>query len=417
MRLIPLFNAILRSILNANGNRIINVGEPTEDNDAATKKYVREHAVEPADYPTVRQNAETGAAHAADPNPHVTVAEKQKWNAKQDALTPTQLAAVNSGSTKDKIDAIDEKLDKGDVIDPATATTTGKAADAYETGKALAGKLDKSGGEIDDIFSIQSKNRFSLFETSYTLDGVKVPAYIFVAGENENGEKTFGIGFGSDKPSDMVAPPGMSNLTIRKEFAVVDGNGEFVGTALTAVDSAIINAIADKLTDSDIDALCTACGISLAKPDGTKKTRAEKLLDLFGQSNSQLAETIRAKVLADGEGEIKAALFADKALTEKITTLAEASAKYKLVTVGADGNLTDRAINTTSASSVTVPDDYTDLLIRATVTGSLSVTVPEGVTKYGDAFPAESGEYLVTITKLATGEAFVKTLKLEVANA
>lgn len=109
------------------------------------------------------------------------------------------------------------------------------------------------------------------------------------------------------------------------------------------------------------------------------------------------------------QDETKAALFAGADFSR--------ACAYKIVTVGADGMMTDRAINATSASSVTVPDDYTDLLIRASVTGSLSVTVPDGVTKYGDAFPAEAGEYIVTITKLATGEAFVKTLKLEVANA
>lgn len=196
------------------------------------------------------------------------------------------------------------------VVAPASDTAlSGKAADAYETGKALAGKLDKSGGEVDFTFSIQSKDRFSLFETSYTLDGVKVPAYMFVAGEDENGEKMFGIGFGSDIASDMFAPPGMSCEMIRKELAAVDKSGDFVGLASIG----IAHAVGDKLSDSNLNTLCTACGILLTNPDGTEKNRYEKLIDLFGQSNSQLAATIRAKVLADGEGEIKAALFADTA--------------------------------------------------------------------------------------------------------
>lgn len=82
------------------------------------------------------------------------------------------------------------------------------------------------------------------------------------------------------------------------------------------------------------------------------------------------------------------------------------------------GLLKDRAINTTSLASVTVPDNFTDLLVRASVASSLSVTMPEATTKYGDTFPGEAGEYLITITKTGAAEAYVRTIKLEeVANA
>ena len=78
------------------------------------------------------------------------------------------------------------------------------------------------------------------------------------------------------------------------------------------------------------------------------------------------------------------------------------------------GLLKDRAINTTSLASVTVPDDFTDLLVRASVASSLAVTMPAAsATKYGDTFPAEAGEYLITITKTGTAEAYVRTIKLE----
>ena len=82
------------------------------------------------------------------------------------------------------------------------------------------------------------------------------------------------------------------------------------------------------------------------------------------------------------------------------------------------GLLKDRAINTTILASVTVPDNFTDLLIRASVASSLSVTMPSAITtKYGDAFPGEAGEYLITITKTGASEAYVRSIKLEVANA
>lgn len=114
-----------------------------------------------------------------------------------------------------------------------------------------------------------------------------------------------------------------------------------------------------------------------------------KLDDFFTESNSLLTGTIDARL------------------------------PYPLYAVPSTGLLKDRAINTTSLASVTVPDNFTDLLIRATVASSLSVTMPEAIaTKYGDTFPGEAGEYLITITKTGAAEAYVRTIKLEeVANA
>ena len=40
MRLFPLFNSILKTALDADGKKIVNLGSPTQDSDAATKKYV-----------------------------------------------------------------------------------------------------------------------------------------------------------------------------------------------------------------------------------------------------------------------------------------------------------------------------------------------------------------------------------------
>ena len=101
-----------------------------------------------------------------------------------------------------------------------------------------------------------------------------------------------------------------------------------------------------------------------------------------------------------------------------LTATIDARLPYPLYAVPSTGLLKDCAINTTSLASVTVPDNFTDLLIRASVASSLSVTMPGDIaTKYGDAFPGEAGEYLITITKTGTAEAYVRTIKLEVANA
>ena len=102
-----------------------------------------------------------------------------------------------------------------------------------------------------------------------------------------------------------------------------------------------------------------------------------------------------------------------------LTATIDARLPYPLYAVPSTGLLKDRAINTTSLASVTVPDNFTDLLVRASVASSLSVTMPETIaTKYGDTFPGEAGEYLITITKTGASEAYVRTIKLEeVANA
>ena len=115
---------------------------------------------------------------------------------------------------------------------------------------------------------------------------------------------------------------------------------------------------------------------------------AQKLDDFFTDSNSLLTGTIDARLPSP------------------------------LYAVPSAGLLKDRAINTTSLASVTVPNNFTDLLIRASVSSSLSVTMPAETTKYGDTFPGEAGEYLITITKTGAAEAYVRTIKLEeVANA
>ena len=127
---------------------------------------------------------------------------------------------------------------------------------------------------------------------------------------------------------------------------------------------------------------------SVGGASATVENGVAKLSDFFTESNSLLTGTIDARL------------------------------PYPLYAVPSTGMLKDRALNTTSLASVTVPDNFTDLLIRASVASSLSVTMPGAIaTKYGDAFPGEAGEYLITITKTGAAEAYVRTIKLEVANA
>ena len=137
--------------------------------------------------------------------------------------------------------------------------------------------------------------------------------------------------------------------------------------------------------DSKVDSFASVGGATATVENGVAK-----LYDFFTESNSLLAATIDAR------------------LPYPLNTFTDET-----------GLLKDRAINTTSLAFVTVPVNFTDLIVRASVASSLSVTMPEAITtKYGDTFPGEAGEYLITITKTGAAEAYVRTIKLEeVANA
>lgn len=157
-----------------------------------------------------------------------------------------------------------------------------------------------------------------------------------------------------------------------------------------------LNAKADKAT--------TLAGYGIT--DAATKTELNAKADKSAlAAKADKATTLAGYGITDGATKTELA-----ALTAKV--------EYPLYAVPPTGVLKDRTLNTTSLASVTVPSNFTDLLIRASVTSSLSVTMPEAIaTKYGDTFPGEAGEYLITITKTGASEAYVRTIKLEVANA
>lgn len=159
----------------------------------------------------------------------------------------------------------------------------------------------------------------------------------------------------------------------------IEGTATTVGGLLAALAAAVAWLKKNKVGSFE----------SVGGATATVENGVAKLSDFFTNSNSLLTATIDARL------------------------------PYPLYAVPSTGILKDRAINTTSLASVTVPDNFTDLLIRASVASSLSVTMPEAIaTKYGDTFPGEAGEYLITITKTGAAEAYVRTIKLEeVSNA
>ena len=183
-----------------------------------------------------------------------------------------------------------------------------------------------------------------------------------------------------------------------------------VGMNIDTNSVAVLNEIADSFGGFSIEGTATTVGGLLAALAAAvawlRKKKIDKLT-VTGMSN---------EVTADG-GVAKLDDFFTESNSLLMGTI-DARLPYPLYAVPSTGVLKDRALNTTSLASVTVPDNFTDLLIRASVASSLSVTMPEAITtKYGDTFPGEAGEYLITITKTGAAEAYVRTIKLEVANA
>ena len=177
-----------------------------------------------------------------------------------------------------------------------------------------------------------------------------------------------------------------NSVAVINEIAATFGGFPIEGTATTV--GGLLAALAAAVAWLKKNKVQT-----LKLENGSVETSADggvaKLDDFFTESNSLLMGTIDSRL------------------------------PYPLYAVPSTGVLKDRAINTTSLATVTVPDNFTDLLVRASVASSLSVTMPAAIaTKYGDTFPGEAGEYLITITKTGAAEAYVRTIKLEeVANA
>lgn len=68
-------------------------------------------------------------AHVADATKHITDTERETWNAKQNALTNTQLNAVNSGITKAKVDNYEAHVAKTDIHVSTADRTNWNAAE------------------------------------------------------------------------------------------------------------------------------------------------------------------------------------------------------------------------------------------------------------------------------------------------
>ena len=301
----------------------------------------------------------------------------------------SDLESSVSGLQSSVYDLQSSKLDKSDVVAPSGDSRDGQAADA----KVVRAELDSILNMANEAARDANTALYDIGETKAALNNVKITADdALCAAEKLEANKADKADISSTNPtfSNAVLAVGLnidtSSVAVLNEIAENFGGfplgaGE-TATTVGGLLAALAAAVA-WMKKNKVGSFASVGGASATVENGVAK-----LSDFFTESNSLLRGTIDARL------------------------------PYPLYAVLSTGLLKDRAINTTSLASVTVPDNFTDLIVRASVSSSLAVTMPAAITKYGDTFPGEAGEYLITITKTGAAEAYVRTIKLEeVANA
>ena len=348
------------------------------------------------------------AEHVANNTRHITDSEREIWNNKPDSSeiytrqqSDQKFANVYHEHTSDAwfISVVASKYTKPSGGIPETdmaedvKTSLGLANTALQKHQDISGKLDKQYGiaSIDWNGELDTRIQIKNAVLDFYSDTPGAPCGIVIGGNVLYRDEWFLTSTLFIREKIKILPN--AQLT----FLDDNWNEESIEDRINRISS-----LANKYSASSAytvgqyvfhDGNVYRCTTAIALPgeawNPAHWSEAQKLDDFFTNSNSLLTGTIDARL------------------------------PYPLYAVPSTGLLKDRAINTTILDAVTVPDNFTDLLVRASVASSLSVTMPEAIaTKYGDTFPGEAGEYLITITKTGAAEAYVRTIKLEeVANA
>lgn len=184
--------------------------------------------------------------HVADTNVHVTASDKTAWNGKQDGLSQTQLAAVNSGITSAKVTGYDSHIADTDVH----VTTADKAA--------WNGKQDAlTQTQLDNIATIPDKANSADLATvatsgSYT-DLINAPTIPTVNNatltiqKNGTDVATFTANASSNVTANLAIPVNTSDLNNDAGFLTQHNP---IDDALSATSE---NALQNKVVKSELD--------------------------------------------------------------------------------------------------------------------------------------------------------------------
>ena len=387
-------NGKLKSNLDANGNKVANLATPTLDGDAATKKYVDERPFPPPSWSDI-----TGKPDTFPPEAH-THTKSEITDFPVPVMPSTEAADGAFAAAKSVAEFVNSSINNL----AAYYLTYNAQGDAFPTKAALDAATTFYNGGV---------------ERSPTKND-----YLIVLADEEH---TTALGV---NPTTRYVYDGA-----QWAFQYVVNNTSLTQAQVDAINSGITALLVNWLaafkgsdTSTTLASVLSELSNKLSLDGGTIGGDL-----LISGGHIEVNDTIYANgaIYKHGGRELRfnfdsgrsgnIAVDADFSPTNPapyVSGVIDARLPYPLYAVPSTGLLKDRAINTTNLASVTVPDNFTDLLIRASVTTSLAVTMPDAITtKYGDTFPAAAGEYLITITKTGAAETYVRVIKLEVSNA
>lgn len=185
-------------------------------------------------------------SHISDTDIHVTASDKTAWNSKQDGLSQTQLAAVNSGVTGTKVTAYDSHVTDADIH----VTTTDKAT--------WNGKQDAlTQTQLDNIASIPDKANSADLATvatsgSYTdlINAPTIPTVnnaMLTIQKNGTDVATFTANASSNVTANLSIPVNTSDLNNDAGFLTQHNP---VDSALSSTSE---NALQNKVVKSELD--------------------------------------------------------------------------------------------------------------------------------------------------------------------
>lgn len=185
-------------------------------------------------------------AHVSDTGIHVTTSDKTAWNGKQDGLSQTQLAAVNSGVTEAKITGYDNHVADTN----AHVTTADKAAWNGKQNALTQTQLDNIAAVPDKANSADLATVATTGDYSDLLNAPTIPTVndaTLTIQKNGTDVATFTANASSNVTANLAIPVNTSDLNNDAGFLTQHNP---VDNALSATSE---NALQNKVVKSELD--------------------------------------------------------------------------------------------------------------------------------------------------------------------
>ena len=184
--------------------------------------------------------------HVSDTNAHVTTSDKTAWNGKQDGLSQTQLAAVNSGITEAKRTGYDSHVADTD----AHVTTADKAAWNGKQNALTQTQLDNIAAVPDKADSADLATVATTGDYGDLLNAPTIPTVnnaVLTIQKNGADVATFTANASSNVTANLAIPVNTSDLNNDAGFLTQHNP---IDNALSATSE---NALQNKVVKSELD--------------------------------------------------------------------------------------------------------------------------------------------------------------------